>query len=200
MERKGQIFSGDKMCWKQTVRFNLASQWRRTEMHYPIAIIQEPDQQFRVIIPDVTSIEAKAASIERAMTMAKENLELHLDQLSQQDKPIPRPHRLEDHKENPDYATAVWALIPIDISKHLGKCKRINITMPERLLIQIDKHLALNGSNRSAFLAECAMNALSRRHYPRRRKKNQNNDNPYFWALACLSNFIGDKPSSAENK
>lgn len=134
-------------------------------MQYPVVIQRTGDSEYRVIVPDIPGCYSTGYSMENALQSAAETIELHLDSLTQQGNPIPSPRRLEDHQANNNYRDGLWALVTVDVSKHLGKSKRINITMPERLLIQIDKFTAQNGGNRSGFLADAALNYISRRHY-----------------------------------
>jgi hypothetical protein len=51
----------------------------------------------------------------------------------------------------------VWALVEVDVSKLSGKAKRVNITLPERLLTQIDSFASKNGETRSGLLAHAAL-------------------------------------------
>lgn len=141
-------------------------------MHYPVVIKRRENAEYQIVVPDIPDCVTVGTTLEAALQLAKDNVELHIDGLTQAGNPIPSPRRIEDHHRNPEYSEGIWALITVDVSKHLGKSKRINITMPERLLIQIDKFTANNGGNRSAFLADAAMNYISRRHY------NRNADRP----------------------
>lgn len=52
-------------------------------------------------------------------------------------------------------------MVEIDLSKISGKAIRINITLPERFLKQIDDYTKQHGGNRSAFLADAAMKFMS---------------------------------------
>jgi metal-responsive CopG/Arc/MetJ family transcriptional regulator len=56
----------------------------------------------------------------------------------------------------------VLAVVDVDISKISGKTTRINISLPERFLEQIDEFTRHHGSgNRSGFLVDAAMNYMS---------------------------------------
>lgn len=140
-------------------------------MHYPVVIQRHGNSEFQVVVPDIPDCVTVAPSMEAALQLAADTVELHVDGLTQSGRPIPSPRRIEDHQNKPQFANGIWALISVDVSKHLGKSKRINITMPERLLIQIDKFTATAGGNRSAFLAEAAMSYISRQHYREQKKE-----------------------------
>jgi metal-responsive CopG/Arc/MetJ family transcriptional regulator len=45
----------------------------------------------------------------------------------------------------------------VDVSKLSGKAKRVNITLPERLLSQIDDYARRHGGTRSGLLAHAAL-------------------------------------------
>lgn len=89
-----------------------------------------------------------------------EAIECHLEGLLIDSEPIPLPTAIEAHTANPDYAGGIWALVSIDLSKLSGKSKRIHITLPERLLAQMDSYAAQHGQSRSGLIAEAAMTYL----------------------------------------
>ena len=51
----------------------------------------------------------------------------------------------------------------VDTTRLSGKTKRVNITLPERLLAQMDTYAAQHGSTRSGLIAEAAMEYLAER-------------------------------------
>lgn len=51
----------------------------------------------------------------------------------------------------------------MDVARLSGKTKRINITLPERLLAQMDGYAARHGATRSGLIAEAAMEYLAER-------------------------------------
>jgi hypothetical protein len=72
-------------------------------------------------------------------------------------EPLPLPKPLAEHQQNPDYADGVWALVTVDLSRISGKSKRVNITLPERLLTVMDQYAAQHGETRSGLIAQAAM-------------------------------------------
>lgn len=72
-------------------------------------------------------------------------------------EPVPTALTIEHHRKNRRYSSGVWALVDVDISKLSGKAKRVNITLPERLLSQIDSFASKSGETRSGLLAHAAM-------------------------------------------
>jgi len=134
-------------------------------MQYPIYLQQVKDNHYSIVVPDLPGCLSLGGTSEQALQNAIDAIEQHLDGMTQNGNPIPTPQRIEDHQKNPDFNGGIWALVKVDVSKHLGKSKRINITIPERLLKQIDKYTSTHGGNRSAFLADSALNYISRHHY-----------------------------------
>jgi len=83
-------------------------------------------------------------TIEEAMSMAQEAAECHIEGLLIDSEPVPTPSDIEVHKDNLDLAEGIWALVEVDISKLSLKSKRINITMPERLIRAHEKITSQN--------------------------------------------------------
>lgn len=92
-----------------------------------------------------------------ALTQAVEAIECHLEGLLLDNEPLPPPQAIGLHQQNPDYADGIWALVNVDFSKISGKARRVNITLPERLLTLMDQYAAQRGETRSGLIAEAAM-------------------------------------------
>jgi hypothetical protein len=68
-----------------------------------------------------------------------EAIAAHLEGMLMDGEAIPTPRPVEDHQLNPDYQGGVWALVSINLAKLSDKTKRVNITLPERVLSLVDK-------------------------------------------------------------
>jgi hypothetical protein len=76
-------------------------------------------------------------------------------------EPIPLGTALDHWISNEEFQDGVWAFIDIDLSQISGKAKRINITMPERVLNLIDLYAKSHAiKNRSSFLADAALSYI----------------------------------------
>ena len=73
--------------------------------------------------------------------------------------PLPRP--ISEHRNNPDFANGVWALVDIDTSRFDGRTEKINITVPRRILAKIDSYAKRHGATRSGFLVEAARRVMA---------------------------------------
>lgn len=128
---------------------------------YPIFIHKDPKSDYGVIVPDLPGCFSAGKTIEEAIKNAHEAVECHLGGLLVDQEPIPIKKSIDEHLKNPDFKNGILAIIEINLGKFSQKTKRIDITMPERLLQQIDKYSKEYGNNRSAFLTQITMEYIS---------------------------------------
>lgn len=131
-------------------------------MQYPIFIHKDKKSDYGVIIPDLPGCYSAGSTIEEAISNAHEAIECHLEGLLKDDEPIPIKKSLDEHFDTQELTDGVLVLVDVDVTKISGKSRRIDITLPERFLKQIDLYIKNYGTNnRSAFLAEAAMRYMS---------------------------------------
>jgi len=123
-------------------------------MRYPVVIHKDPNSDFSVTIPDLPGCFSAGSTLDEAITMAQEAAECHIEGLLIDSEPVPTPSDIEVHKDKPLYDGGIWALVEVDISKLSLKSKRINITMPERLIRTVDQYAKRFGSSRSGLLSQ----------------------------------------------
>lgn len=73
---------------------------------------------------------------------------------------LPKPSALEVLINDPNYVGGVWLLIDVDISKLETKPVRLNISLPQSLVSEIDVYAKTHGATRSGFLAQAARQAM----------------------------------------
>ena len=122
-------------------------------MRYPIVIHKDKDTDFGVTVPDVAGCFSAGDTLEEAIEMAREAIECHLEGMLLDGDAIPVPSSIEIHQQNTELYGGVWALVDIDLSKLSVKSKRVNITIPERLLNAVDHYAKRHGESRSGLLA-----------------------------------------------
>jgi predicted RNase H-like HicB family nuclease len=127
-------------------------------MLYPVVIHKDPDSGFGVTIPDIPGCFTGGETLEEAVGRVPEALAVHLWGEEQ----VPAPSRLETLVDDPAYAGGAWMLVDIDTSV-LGKARRVNITVPERILRDIDSRARRLGLSRSGFLVRAALEAMAAR-------------------------------------
>ena len=135
-------------------------------MRFPIVIHKDSDSDYGVTIPDMPGCFSAGATTDEALSNAIEAIECHIEGLMLDGEPVPSPRSVESHRSNKSFRGGVWALVDVDVSKLSGKAKRVNITLPERLLVQIDSFAARQGASRSGLLAHAAMEYVAA-HEPR---------------------------------
>ena len=86
--------------------------------------------------------------------MAQEAVECHLEGLLMDSDPIPMSTAIEKLQNKPEFKKGIWAVVEVDISKLSVKSKRVNITVPERLLNTMDHFAKKHGESRSGLLAQ----------------------------------------------
>ena len=113
---------------------------------------------FGVIFPDFPGCIASGKTMDKAVGNARKALVFHMEGMFDASEPIPKLTSLEEILKNPENKTAIPALIRIVVLS--GHIKRLNISMDQGLLTEVDKAAKLTGRNRSEFLADAVKQAL----------------------------------------
>ncbi len=79
-------------------------------MEYPIVIHKDTDSDYGVTVPDLPGCFTAGATMDEALAMANEAIELHLAGLREEGLPAPPTGRIEDHKDKPEYAGCTWEI------------------------------------------------------------------------------------------
>lgn len=131
--------------------------------HYPVVIHKDNNSDFGVTVPDLPGCFSAGATVVEALRQAKEAIECHLEGLLLDDEALPMP--TEEYTllaESEEYKDGIWHLVEIDLSKLDTKTRRLNITIPERLLTKVDRYVKEHRfDSRSGFLAQAAETFIS---------------------------------------
>lgn len=140
-------------------------------MKYSIVFmnIQNSDQ-YQVSVPDLPGCSIKVETIDLGIDKIIESIKSHLQVLAEYGENIPSALNLEKHRQqfaidNPHtYSQAFWAIVDIDITAYLGKSHKINVTLPELLIKQIDDRVNKSTAykTRSGFIASACLEELSK--------------------------------------
>lgn len=123
-------------------------------MHYPIVIHKDEDSDYGVTVPDLPGCFSAGSTLDEAMAMAKEAIELHVEGLIEEGEAVPEPSSIEKHRRKRICRGGTWAIVSIDPSSLRLRTKRINVTIPERILDAVDRHAAKYGESRSGLLVK----------------------------------------------
>lgn len=126
-----------------------------------IALIHKEDgSDYGVSFPDLPGCVTAGRTLEEARSMAEEALALHLEGLVQDGEAAPELSSLDtimaDH-ENRD-----GVVILVEAKGKTPKAMRVNVTLPEDVLREIDRYAEQHGFTRSGFLARAARKMMER--------------------------------------
>jgi predicted RNase H-like HicB family nuclease len=123
-------------------------------MLYPAYVHIGDDQHAHgVTVPDFPGCVSAADAWQDLPRAVQEAVEAHCAGAEEQ---IPEPTPLEKLAKDPDYSGGAWMLFDIDLSRINARAVRLNISLPERLLLRIDAEAQRRKLSRSAFLALAA--------------------------------------------
>lgn len=125
-----------------------------------IAILhKDPKSDFGVSFPDFPGCVTAGINIDEAKDMAYEALKLHIQGLIEDGENLPSPAKLEDIMSDSDFSDAVAYLV-VAVPEARPRTVRVNITVPETTLRQIDDAAKKRGLSRSSFLVHAAQNVI----------------------------------------
>ena len=136
-------------------------------MNFPVVIHKDKKSDYGVTVPALPGCFSAGRTLDEALAMAKEAIELHLEGMIEDGQVVPTPLAIEKYQANPEFRGGTWAVISVDQSKLRTNARRINITMPERVLDAVDRAAAQEHDTRSGLLAKAATAYLNQRKPPR---------------------------------
>jgi predicted RNase H-like HicB family nuclease len=121
---------------------------------YIALLRKEADSDFGVEFPDFPGCVTAGRTLEEARSMAVEALALHVAGMIEDGEAIPDPGTLDAIMS--DASNREGVAILVETATEPARAVRINITLPEDLLRDIDRA----AGNRSRFLADAAREKL----------------------------------------
>ena len=131
-------------------------------MRYPIFIEKDPNSDYGVTIPDLPGCFSAGATLDEAISNAREAILTHVEGMLMDDEVFATPSEIDLLKEKNDNPGYIWAVCEVDITKLSKPAKRINVTFSESVLSRIDGYADSVGETRSGFLANAALEYISR--------------------------------------
>ncbi len=122
--------------------------------YYPALIRKEPGSDVGIDFPDFPGCVTAAATLDEALSLAEEALRFHIDGMAEDGAPIPDPTPLDSILESS--AAEGAAVFYVRLTAPKGRSIRVNITLDENLLSEIDAAAREQGTSRSGFLAAAA--------------------------------------------
>ncbi len=129
-----------------------------------IAIVhKDHNSDFGISFPDFPGCVTAGNNIDEAKDMAQDAIALHVNGMIEDGERLPVPSKLEEIMADSDYYDAVAYLV-VGIPDAKPRTVRVNITLPEITLKQIDAAAKKRGMSRSSFLVHAAQNAIQSNH------------------------------------
>jgi len=101
-------------------------------------IHKDVDSDFGVSFPDFPGVITAGTTLDDARAMAEEALLFHIEGIVEDGQTIPEPSTLEQIMSDPENRTGVAMLVSVKTEP--PKAVRVNVTLPEDVLEQIDKN------------------------------------------------------------
>lgn len=130
-------------------------------MRYSVVIHKDPESDYGITVPDLPGCFSAGETVDEALDNAVKAIECHVEGLLIDEEDIPSSTGIEVHKNNPDFADGIWAFVDVDLSKLSGKVRRVNVTIPERLLARIDDFAKTHGESRSGLMTTAAIEYIA---------------------------------------
>lgn len=129
-------------------------------MNKYIAVINKKDG-YEVAFPDFPGCVTTGVDLDEAKARAREALELHISGMVKDNDEIPEESNLDLIPEMLAECDGAPHLEWIAVKIPPSKAVRVDITLPENLLRQVDKKLAGRKNRRSAFIARALEHELA---------------------------------------
>lgn len=121
-------------------------------------IHKDADSDYGVSFPDFPGAVSAGRTLDEARAMAEEALALQIDGLVADGEPVPEPSSLEAVMADPANRDGVAILVAVKTDA--PRTVRVNFTLPEDVLAEIDRFAAAHGYSRSGFLTFAARRAI----------------------------------------
>jgi len=113
------------------------------------------EHPYELSVPDMPGCSVNAHSIDEAMNTIEAVIADHLKILAEYGETIPQASSIDAMMNSNTDREIIWAVIDIDILPYMGKSHKINVTLPELLIKQIDDRVSKSEKykTRSGFIA-----------------------------------------------
>lgn len=142
-------------------------------MIYPIVIHKDRKSDYGVTVPDLPGCFSAGETVDEALAMAREAIELHLEGMIEEGLAVPKPGTVESHQKNAAYKGGTWAMVKVDQENLRIHAKRVNVTIPERVLDAVDRAAAAEHDTRSGLLTRAATAYLEKQKASLKRGKSK---------------------------
>ena len=122
--------------------------------NYIALIHKDADSEFGVSFPDLPGCVSVGATLEEARLNAEVAVALHAEGLIEDGETLPEPSTLDEVMADPANRDGAVIIVPLKTAQ--PRTVRVNITLPETTLRDIDAYAESHGFTRSGLLARAA--------------------------------------------
>ena len=126
---------------------------------YVALLHRDEGRDYGVSFPDFPGCVTAGTTLDEARALAAEALALHVEGMLEDGEALPAPSSLDEIMEERENRDAVAFLVPLPAKA--TRAVRVNITLPEDVLAEIDAYAEGHGFTRSGFLARAAKKAMA---------------------------------------
>jgi predicted RNase H-like HicB family nuclease len=126
--------------------------------HYIALIHKDLDSDYGVSFPDFPGLATAGRTLDEAREMAEEALAFHVEGMIEDGEALPEASTLDAVMGNPADHDGVVTLI--SLKPAAKRAVRVNVTLPEDVLAEIDRYAENRGLTRSGFLTHAAKRAM----------------------------------------
>lgn len=129
-------------------------------LRYIALMRKDPDSDYGVDFPDFPGCITAGSTMEEARGWAAEALTLHVDGMLQDKERLPNSSSLDEIRADPDNSGEDVVLAFEVAIPDPRRSARIQVTIPEPILQEVDIYAPQHGFSRSSFLAYAAANEM----------------------------------------
>lgn len=93
-------------------------------VNYPVLMHKHPDSDYGVTVPDLPGCFSAGRTIDEALEMAREAIELHMKGLIEYGKRVPKPSPIQKHHRNGVERGGIWAIVSVNSTKFKTRSPR----------------------------------------------------------------------------
>jgi len=134
-------------------------------MKYPVLVLRNnEDNNYLFSIVDLPGCQVKASTMDEGFLLLNEAMASHLKILVEYGEQVPHAKSIDEHMLLSNAPSPIWAMLDFDIIPYMGKSHKINVTLPELLIKQIDDRVAKSAhyKTRSGFIAIACTTLLAK--------------------------------------
>jgi predicted RNase H-like HicB family nuclease len=133
-------------------------------MKYPVLVLRNNEEKnYLFSVVDLPGCQVKATTMDEGFSLLNEAMAAHLKILVEYGEQVPHAKSIEEHMLLSTASAPIWAVLDFDIVPYMGKSHKINVTLPELLIKQIDDRVAKSAhyKTRSGFIALACASELA---------------------------------------